>query len=446
LSTEWKELVGNLVEDGDNATSDLETVIALKQQDTEEVALLLESLPIEQRLATWRSLDSEERFAVLLQMRADPRERILDDFSKEELDDLLTGLDASELLELADSLSPRLIERALNRMDEQQQQWYLSAQQYNEAQGGHWARHDTLALPQNARVRDALRLLRRRHPEHRDTIFLTDRVGKLAGCVLLSELWAQPEHISLAELVEDSVPVLQAQDAALESALKVQTAKIASLPMVDAQDKLIGCLDITTACELVNEFHEAKLMASAGMDENEDLFGPVRKSAQGRAVWLGINLLTAFAASWFIGLFEATLQQVVALAVLMPVVASMGGISGSQTLTLMIRGLALRQVSSANRNVLLKKELSVGLLNGVIWATVVGIVASLWFSDNAIGLVIGVAILLNIVAAALSGVIIPVVLDKLRIDPALSGSVILTTVTDIVGFVAFLGLGTLFLV
>ena len=159
MSTEWKELVGNLVEDGDNATSDLETVIALKQQDTEEVALLLESLPIEQRLATWRSLDSEERFAVLLQMRADPRERILDDFSKEELDDLLTGLDASELLELADSLSPRLIERALNRMDEQQQQWYLSAQEYNEAQGGHWARHDTLALPQNARVRDALRLL-----------------------------------------------------------------------------------------------------------------------------------------------------------------------------------------------------------------------------------------------------------------------------------------------
>lgn len=186
-------------------------------------------------------------------------------------------------------------------------------------------------------------------------------------------------------------------------------------------------------------------MAGAGMDEDEDLFSPVSKSAQNRAIWLGINLLTAFLASAFIGMFEATLQQVVALAVLMPVVASMGGIAGSQTLTLIIRGLALNQVTPANVGALLGKELKVGGLNGVIWAIVIGAVAVAWFGDPMLGVVIGLAILLNIIAAATAGIFVPVLLDKLKIDPALSGSVILTTVTDIVGFVAFLGLGTLFL-
>ena len=186
-------------------------------------------------------------------------------------------------------------------------------------------------------------------------------------------------------------------------------------------------------------------MATAGMDEEEDLFSPVARSAKKRALWLGINLLTAFLASAFIGLFEATLQQVVALAVLMPVVASMGGIAGSQTLTLIIRGLAMGQVSKANLNALTRKEVSVGVLNGVLWAVVIGGVAGLWFASGMLGVVIALAILANIVCAALAGVFIPVILEKLNIDPALSGSVILTTVTDIVGFVAFLGLGTLFL-
>jgi magnesium transporter len=186
-------------------------------------------------------------------------------------------------------------------------------------------------------------------------------------------------------------------------------------------------------------------MATAGLNEDEDLFAPVLRSSKRRATWLGINLLTAFLASWAIGLFEATLQQAVALAVLMPVVASMGGIAGSQTLTLIIRGLALGQIAKGNVSPLLIKEVSVGALNGVLWAMVIGVVVSFWFSSSSIGLVIAAAIVLNIIAAAFSGVLIPIILDKLKIDPALSGSVILTTVTDVVGFVSFLGLGTLFL-
>ena len=231
----------------------------------------------------------------------------------------------------------------------------------------------------------------------------------------------------------------------MNASLLVQRSGLASLPVVDENNKLLGRLDVTSASELVNEFYERQVMASAGMDEDEDLFSPVAKSAKNRALWLGINLLTAFLASWFIGLFEGTLQQVVALAVLMPVVASMGGIAGSQTLTLIVRGLALGQVTPANLRALMVKELKVGGVNGVIWALVIGVVAYFWFTDAMLGLVICLAILFNIVAAALAGVFVPVILDKLKIDPALSGSVILTTVTDIVGFVAFLGLGTLFL-
>ena len=282
-------------------------------------------------------------------------------------------------------------------------------------------------------------------PQHCDSIFLVNRSGQFSALVKISHLFTAQDHVSLFDLSEESVTTIQGTDDTTNASLLVQRSGLASLPVVDENNKLLGRLDVTSASELVNEFYERQVMASAGMDEDEDLFSPVAKSAKNRALWLGINLLTAFLASWFIGLFEGTLQQVVALAVLMPVVASMGGIAGSQTLTLIVRGLALGQVTPANLRVLMVKELKVGGVNGVIWALVIGIVAYFWFTDAMLGVVICLAILFNIVAAALAGVFVPVILDKLKIDPALSGSVILTTVTDIVGFVAFLGLGTLFL-
>jgi magnesium transporter len=294
-------------------------------------------------------------------------------------------------------------------------------------------------------VREGLRLLRRDIPQHCDSIFLVNRSGQFSALVKISHLFNAQDHVSLFDLSEESVTTIQGADDTMNASLLVQRSGLASLPVVDENNKLLGRLDVTSASELVNEFYERQVMASAGMDEDEDLFSPVAKSAKNRALWLGINLLTAFLASWFIGLFEGTLQQVVALAVLMPVVASMGGIAGSQTLTLIVRGLALGQVTPANLRALMVKELKVGGVNGVIWALVIGVVAYFWFTDAMLGLVICLAILFNIVAAALAGVFVPVILDKLKIDPALSGSVILTTVTDIVGFVAFLGLGTLFL-
>ena len=414
-------------------------------QEPAEIALLLESLPLAQRVAAWEKIKADQRLAILVEMRGDPRESLLDEMSITELDGLFADISSEDLLELADSLPNRLIDRALNAMDEQQRGYFQDAQQYDDDTAGHWVNRELLSLPLNAKVRDGLRLLRRKLPDYTDTIFLLNRAGHFSEAVRVSAIIGAPDHVHLVDLSEETFPLILDTDDALAAAKKVQGSGFTALPVVNDHDLLIGRFHIGNACEIVNESFESQVMASAGLDEDEDLFSPVTKSAKNRALWLGINLLTAFLASWFIGLFEATLQQAVALAVLMPVVASMGGIAGSQTLTLIVRGLAMGQVTKANRQALLKKELQVGGLNGAVWAVVIGIVAAIWFDMPALGFVIGLAILVNIVSAALSGVVIPVMLDKMKLDPALSGSVVLTTVTDIVGFVAFLGLGTLVL-
>ncbi len=438
------ELIHEIV--SDTHPDDSATIMsALASQDDVAVATLLESLPVEHRINLWQELPRERKLDVLVEMRSDPREILIDATPEDAWVALFGDIEAEDLLELMDSLPNRIVHLAYAELDAQQQRFFREATQFNDDLVGHWLTHDLLVLPLNAKVRDGLRLIRRNVPRHCDSIFLVNRSGQFSAAVKVTQLFGAPEHVPLVELIEENMSILKGNDDAASASLQVQRSGFAALPVVDDNNKLLGRLDITSASELINEFYERQVMATAGMDEDEDLFSPVAKSARNRALWLGINLLTAFLASWFIGLFEATLQQVVALAVLMPVVASMGGIAGSQTLTLIVRGLALGQVSPANRRALMIKELKVGGVNGVIWALVIGIVAYFWFTDVLLGVVICLAILFNIVAAALAGVLVPVILDKLKIDPALSGSVILTTVTDIVGFVAFLGLGTVFL-
>ena len=414
--------------------------------EPEQIALLLESLPLEARRNAWSLVPAEWYAEVLVAMRSEARESLLREFDSTTLDQLTSDLDAETLIELADSLPDEVVDIALARMDDHQRSYYEQSAGYDEDILGRYVDHELLILPHNSRVRDAERLLRRQVPEYSEHLYLVDRTGRYTGAVAVNRLFGAAPHQSLAELYDETLSPLGAELALKEACEQFESATCAALPVTTAEGKLLGRMTQRLAFEVVHEGYEAQLMASAGLDEDEDLFAPVLRSSRRRATWLGINLLTAFLASWAIGLFEATLQEVVALAVLMPVVASMGGIAGSQTLTLIIRGLALGQITTANVMPLLKKELSVGGLNGVLWAIVIGIVASLWFDSAAIGLVIGLAIVVNIAAAALSGVLIPILLERLKIDPALSGSVILTTVTDVVGFVAFLGLGTLLLV
>jgi magnesium transporter len=219
-----------------------------------------------------------------------------------------------------------------------------------------------------------------------------------------------------------------------------------SAPVVDADNKLLGRITIDDVVDVIRDEADHTFMIRAGLHEDDDMFAPVVRSTQRRSVWLGVNLLTALLASWVIGLFDATIEQLVALAVLMPIVASMGGIAGSQTLTLVIRAVALGHVASSNQRLLLRKELSVGALNGLLWSIVIGLIAYFWFESAQLGTIIGLAIMCNLVVAAFSGATIPLLLKRIGIDPALAGSVVLTTVTDVVGFFVFLGLAALFLV
>ena len=446
MSEPLPNLIEEVISHSELSDSGIGLTSIIAQADEDEMALLLESLPIEERLSLWQTVPDHKKLDILIAMRGDPREVLVHATEPEQWDKLFVDIDAEDLLELADSLPEELVERAYTAMDRVQRQYFTEANQYPEDQVGHWITHDFLVLPLNARVREGIRLIRREMPRHTDTIFLVNRSGQFSEAVPISKLYALPEHVPLVDVALDDFPVINATDEGQKAAKDVQFSNYAALPVVDENKKLLGRIDVTIAAELSEEYYERQLMAGAGMDENEDLFSPVRRSAKARAIWLGINLLTAFLASAFIGMFEATLQQVVALAVLMPVVASMGGIAGSQTLTLIIRGLALKQVTSANMMVLLIKELKVGGLNGVIWALVIGVVSYAWFGDSLLGTVIAIAIFLNIVAAAFAGVFVPVILDKLKIDPALSGSVILTTVTDIVGIFAFLGTATWLLI
>lgn len=413
--------------------------------DDEQIALILESFPIDDRREVWADIEPERRLRVLLCLRQDPRETILDNLSLNELDALFDGMYADQLIDLAESLPKRLIERALKRMDEEQIKFYEQAREYADAEVGHWVNRKLLTLPANSKVRDAMRLLRRETPKYTEAVFLVDRIGQYLGSVPISGLLSTPEHISLTDLIDVEYPTIAADEDIFKASRKIQTCGYSALPVMDINRKLIGRLDMLTANEVIMERYESHLMAGTGLNEEEDLFAPVRKSIRGRSIWLGINLLTALLASWFIGLFEHTLEQVVALAVLMPVVASMGGIAGSQTLALIIRGLALGQVNNTNAKVLLDKELRVGAVNGLLWAIIIAAVTALWFDNAMIGLVIALAILANLIAAAASGLLIPLGLTKFGFDPALSGAVILTTVTDIVGFVVFLGLGTILL-
>lgn len=419
----------------------------ISQLEPEEIALVLEAMPVEQRVSTWLELHPDDQVAALTYMRVDARENIFKQLDEQQLRTLVEGMEVDDLIELLDELPQRIYTYACSRLDASQRSWLETALTYDDDQCGRYADHDLLIINKNAKVRDGIRMFRKLadDAEYQDALFVIDRTGRYAGLVHATALLGQPSHLPVENFLDKDAPVVTGEMELEQGSDIVSRSGYTALAVVDADDKLLGRLSIGEALENVRRALESQFMHTAGLDEEEDLFAPVFDSAKRRALWLGINLLTAFLAAWTIGLFEATLQQVVALAVLMPIVASMGGIAGSQTLTLMIRGLALEQITPQTYMMLFRKELGVGAINGVLWALVIAVITYFWFGDWIIGGVIGLAIVINIIAAAISGGFIPIWLEKLDIDPALSGSVILTTVTDVVGFFAFLGLGSLFL-
>jgi magnesium transporter len=282
-------------------------------------------------------------------------------------------------------------------------------------------------------------------PDHTDHLFVVSRRHQYLGRVATNALLTHDPSTPINELIDDEQPAIAVDMPANVVATQFSDFDWVSAPVVDENNILLGRITIDDVVDIIRDQAEHQAMSAAGLDEDEDMFSPVPRAARRRTLWLGINLLTAFLASWVIGRFEASLEKVVALAVLMPIVASMGGVAGTQVLTLMVRGLALGQVGVGNLRALLAKEVLVGVLNGAVWAVVVGVVSGLWFQDAQLGLVIALAILINMINAALAGVLVPLTLRRLNIDPALAGGVVLTTFTDVIGFLSFLGLGTLIL-
>jgi magnesium transporter len=292
-----------------------------------------------------------------------------------------------------------------------------------------------------------LRYLRLRGelPEHTDHLYVVSRRHQYIGRIALQALLTHEANTQVNQLIDDEQPAIGVDESSDEVARQFSDHDWISAPVVDDGNTLLGRITIDDVVDIIREQAEHQALGAAGLDEDEDLFSPVPRAAKRRAIWLGINLATAFLASWVIGRFEGTLEQIVALAVLMPIVASMGGVAGTQTLTLMVRGLALGQVASGNLRPILRKEVLVGLVNGLVWALVVGVVAALWFKDPQLGFVIAAAMTINLVVAALAGVVVPLALKRMDVDPALAGGVVLTTVTDVIGFLSFLGLATLIL-
>ncbi len=407
------------------------------------VALILEAFPIDDRVRLWRALPLELHIDVLTEMRADVRFSIINALSEVELKLTLAKLDNLSLIEWADSLPESIINEALSLIEKDELELYDQANEYADEELGHWAERKIITLPFNITIGTAKQLMERYSYDTPQQVYLINRNKQYRGTVNYFDILRGDPDTRLKTLVIEAVTVLDSKMMLPEAVEALEHSTLPALPVTDADQTLIGEVDWQFALSTQREIYEARLMAGTGMDEGDDLFAPVLKSSQKRGVWLGINLLTAILASVTIGLFEDVIAQVVALAVLMPIVASMGGIAGSQTLTLMIRAMALNQITPGNRFKLLKNELGIGSLNGIAWALIIGGLAGLWFQSPVLGGTIALAIIVNIITAALFGVLIPIILDKFKLDPALAGSVILTTVTDVVGFFAFLGTASL---
>ena len=412
-----------------------------------KVAGLLESLPPAERSQAWSMVETERAGRVLSFLHDEISAALAQELDLEDLIAAVQHLELDDLVDLIQTLPAGLGSRLVLATTGARREQLESMLSYPEESAGGLMNADPIEVRADVKAGTVLRYLRLLEtlPPQTDMLMVVDRKGHYQGALRLSALVTASLETRVAELMHTDIAGIAVDTDSREVARQFQDLDLMSAPVVDGEGRLIGRITVDDVIDLIREDSERTVMQMAGLDDEADMFAPVLVSSRRRALWLGINLLTAFLAAWVIGQFQGTLEQLVALAVLMPIVASMGGIAGSQTLTLVIRGLALKQVQKGNVRVLLNREIGVSILNGMLWAAVVAALAVVWFGDWGIGGVIAAAILLNLLCAAVAGLAIPLLLDHLGIDPALAGSVSLTTVTDVVGVFAFLGLATVLL-
>lgn len=412
-----------------------------------EIGNLLESLPPAKRSVVWGLVDAEDDGEVLLHVGDEVRESLIADMDPDELVAAAAELDIDDLADLVEDLPDTVIDEILKSMDRENRERLEQVLSYAEDTAGRLMNPDVVTVRADTTIDVVLRYLRLRGelPDHTDHLYVVSKRHQYLGRIALQALLTHEAGTPINQLLDDEQPAIDVDETADEVARKFSDHDWISAPVVDDNNILLGRITIDDVVDIIRDQAEHQVMSAAGLDEDEDLFSPVWRAMRRRLIWLSINLATAFLAASVVGQFEGTIDKLVALAVLMPIVAGMGGNAGTQVLALMVRGLALGQVGASNIKPLLWKEAQVALLNGIVLGTILGLIVLLWFHSLGLSLVIAIALTCNLVLAALAGVLVPVTLKRAGYDPALASSIFLTTVTDVMGFFTFLGLATLVL-
>ncbi len=411
-----------------------------------EIGHLIESSPAPSRKILWQLIDKELEGEVLQELPEDLQAQILKRMDTAAVVELTEGMDTDDLADILQRLPDQVIQEVLAAMSAQDRARVEQVLSYDEDTAGGLMDTDTITIRPRLTLDVVLRYLRRHDelPASTDNLIVVNTKGQFVGLLPLTKLLTSSPAMTVREIMLTDVEAIPAQMPDTEVAKLFERHDWISAPVIDDNGVVLGRITIDDVVDVIREDADHSFMSMAGLDEEEDTFASVMSTTPRRAIWLGINLLTALIASSVINIFQDTIDKVVALAVLMPIVASMGGVAGSQTLTVVIRGMALGQIGQNNISWLLSREFQVATINGLLWALLMAAVAGAWFNDPVIAFIIAVAMVINLLTAATAGALLPITLRKMNIDPALAGSVALTTVTDVVGFFAFLGLATYF--
>ena len=414
-----------------------------------EIADVIEGMPRNRRDLIWKLVDNNNKGETLAEMTEEVRVNLLDELidkdGPEGLVKIAEKLDTDDLADIIQSLPKHLTKKTIKSLDRQNQERLQKVLSFPDDTAGGLMNTDTINVRRNITVDVLLKYLRRLKslPEQTDRIFITDKMNKYYGFVSINDLLvADPSKIVSDIMTEDKDGILSDTNQH-EVARTFENADLVSAAVIDHEGILLGRITIDDVVDVIREEADESVLNMAGLKKDDDIFAPIIQSTKRRTLWLGANLITALLAAASIGIFEATIEKVVALAILMPIVASMGGIAGSQSLALVIRAQALDQIGYSNSKSLIIKESAIGLLNGILWSSVVAFLTYLWFGRIDLGFIIAAALMINLIIGAISGVSLPLILTKLNIDPALAGGVILTTITDVIGFISLLGIATL---
>jgi len=412
-----------------------------------DIAYILEALPLDERLYIWDLVRADRDGEILVEVSDAVRESLISSMDTEELVAATETLDAEEIAEIADDLPQEVIDDVFESLPVEEREQLRAAMSFDDDMVGALMDFYAVQVRPDVTLEVVLRYLRRfdELPSQTDQVFVVDREEKLLGVLSLPKLIVTDPEKAVADVMEPPIVKLLQHEKADEAASAFERYDLVSAPVVDTNDRLVGRVTIDEVLDFVRQRADEEALAQAGLREEEDVFASVWKSFQNRWTWLAVNLVTAFVASRVIGVFEGSIQKLVALAALMPIVAGIGGNSGNQTITMLVRAVALGQVTQEHARKLIRKELTVALINGVVWGGVMGIVAMLLYRQVSLGLVMVLAMTLNLMLAAVMGVLIPITMMKFGRDPAVGSSVLITAVTDSGGFFIFLGLATLIL-